>query len=298
MRDTTPETISDAFADYAATPTDQRGRDVVVALARHLHAWAREVDLTHDEWRAGLAALTRAGEITTPERNEFVLFSDMFGLSSLVDMINSPPGSTSASVLGPFHQLGAPPIPNGGDLWRGQPGEVVLIEGSVIDAHTGDAIPHASLDLWQNADNGLYSAQDPNQPPKNYHALLHADAAGRFCFTTTRFRPYMVPQDGPAGDMLRLLGREAWRAAHLHLVVEAPGYRSIVTELFPSDDERLDRDAAFGVRTDLLLDLRPATPGDNDLPANLAARASLPEHFIRGRATIKLAPGTNQVSPL
>ena len=288
MRTISPETISDVFAAYAAQPQNPRGRDILVALARHLHDFVRETKLTHDEWREGLAALNRAAAISTPERNEFVLFSDMFGISSLVDMINSPPEATSASVLGPFHQFGAPPLANGGDMWRGQPGEVLVIDGSVLDAQSGTGVSGATLDMWQNADNGLYSAQDPEQPDKNYHAMLTADDAGRFCFTTTKVRPYMVPHDGPAGDMLRALGREAWRAAHLHLVVAAPGYRSIVTELFPNDDEWLDRDAAFGVRQDLLLDIRDATPADNDLPESLLARDRLPPRFLKATTTIRL----------
>jgi len=288
MRNITPDNISEVFAAYAAAPQNQRARDIIVALARHLHDFVREVGLTHEEWRAGLDALTRAAAISDRQRNEFVLFSDMMGVSTLVDMINTPPGATSSSVLGPFHQSDAPELPNGGDLWKGQPGEVLVITGEVVDAATGAPVPHARLDLWQNADNGFYSAQDPAQPDKNYHGLLTADAAGEFCFSTTRFKPYTVPYDGPAGDMLRALGREAWRPAHLHVIVAAADYRPIVTELFLADDPWLDRDAAFGVREDIILALEPAT-SPHEIPAHLAVRDRLPPAFWRTHMRFRLA---------
>jgi len=282
-----PETISDVFARYAEKAAGSRAHDILVALARHLHAFVRETGLTHEEWRAGLAALTRAGEISSETRNEFVLFSDMFGVSSLVDMINTPAGATSSSVLGPFHQRGAADLPNGGDLWKKQPGEVLLIVGRVVDADGGEGVPCATLDLWQNADNGLYSAQDPDQHEKNYHGLLRCGDDGRFAFTTTRFKPYTVPYDGPAGDMLRLLGRTAWRPAHLHLIAEAPGYRPIVTEFFPSDDEWLAQDAAFGVRDDLVLTLNSVDEAV-DVPVPLVAGDRLPARFMRADVTIRM----------
>lgn len=283
-----PDTISDIFADYASEPQNARARDIIVCLARYLHSFVREANLTHDEWRAGLAALTRAGEITTAERNEFVLFSDMLGVSSLVDMINSPPEATPSSVLGPFHQRGAPALTNGGDLWKGQPGEVIVFEGRVIDGHTSSPVANASLDIWQNANNGLYAAEDPDQPPKNYHALLQCGDDGEFAFTTTQFKPYTVPSDGPAGDMLRLLGRTAWRPAHLHLIVEAEGYRSVVTELFLDGDEWLQRDAAFGVRDELIMKAEICTDRAS-LPPTIEARDSLPSQFLRIGTTIRLA---------
>lgn len=287
MRDVTPDTLTQAFADYAARAEDPRTREVLCSLAKHLHAFVRETRLTHAEWQAGLAALTRAGEITTPERNEFVLFSDLFGVSALVDMVNTPPGATSCSNLGPFHQRGAPPLPDGGDLWRGQPGEVTVVTGRVIDAATGQGIAGATLDMWQNADNGFYAAQDAAQPPKNYHAMLSAAADGSFAFSTTRMQPYTVPYDGPAGDMLRALARDAWRPAHLHVIAEARGYRPLVTELFLEDDPYLDRDAVFGVRADLVVPLRRISKPDT--PSHLLARDALPDTVLHAELVIRMA---------
>jgi protocatechuate 3,4-dioxygenase beta subunit len=287
MRDVTADTLTQAFADYAAKAADARTREVLCALAKHLHAFVREVALTHPEWMAGLMALTRAGAITTAERNEFILFSDLFGVSALVDMVNTPAGATSCSNLGPFHQRGAPPLADGGDLWKGQPGEVMVVTGQVLDAVTGEGIAGATLDLWQNADNGFYAAQDADQPAKNYHCLLACAGDGRFAFTTTRQQPYTVPYDGPAGDMLRALAREAWRPAHLHVIAEAPGYRALVTELFLEDDPYLDRDAVFGVRADLVVPL--GSIARQDTPAHLLARQQLPERVLHAPLVIRMA---------
>lgn len=287
MRDVTPDTITQAFATYAARAVDDRTRELFCGLAAHLHAFIRETGLTHAEWTATLQALTRAGRITTDERNEFILFSDLLGVSALVDMVNTPAGATSCSNLGPFHQRGAPSLADGGDLWRGQPGDPLVVVGQAIDAATGAGIGGATLDLWQNADNGFYAAQDPEQPAKNYHAFLNCAADGTFAFTTTRPQPYTVPYDGPGGDMLRALGRDAWRPAHLHVIAEAPGYVPLVTELFPEDTPHLDSDAVFGVRQDLVVPL--ATVAWDSTPMHLEARNVLPAQVLRAELRIRMA---------
>jgi hydroxyquinol 1,2-dioxygenase len=291
MRSISPAKISDAFSEASGKAPRPRTRDVLVSLARHLHDFVIDTQLTHDEWRTGIAALTKAGEVSDDERNEFTLLSDMLGISSLVDMIATPEGATPSSVLGPFHQRGAPELLNGGDMWKGQPGEVLVMTGSVVDAVTGAPIPGATLDLWQNAQNGLYSAQDNKQPRKNYHGILRTDVEGRYAFSTTRFVPYMVPTDSVAGDMLRLLGREAWRPAHLHVIVEADGYRQIVTELFPDDDPWLDRDAAFAVREQLIVHFERRTNA-KAVPGWLMARDHLPPEFLTGSMQFHMAPNT------
>ncbi len=288
MRHVTPQTISEAFAGYVAENADARAREVFCALASHLHAFAKEVHLTHAEWQAGLAALTRAGEISDEGRNEFVLLSDLLGVSALVDMLNTPPGATSCSNLGPFHQRGSTEIGNGGDLWKGQAGIPTVVLGRVVDAATGAGLARAVLDLWQNAENGEYSKADPTQPPGNYHGVLRCADDGSFAFTTTRPRPYTVPYDGPAGDMLRALGRDAWRPAHLHVIVEAPGHVPLVTELFIEDEDYLDRDAVFGVREDIVIPFRPSSDRSL-LPPHLIARDRLPETFLKAEITIRLA---------
>jgi protocatechuate 3,4-dioxygenase beta subunit len=287
MRNVSADTLTQAFADYAAKAEDARTKEVLCSLAKHLHAFVKETKLTHAEWMAGLMALTRAGEVTTPERNEFILFSDLFGVSALVDMVNTPPGATSCSNLGPFHQRGAPPLADGGDLWKDQPGEVMVVTGQVLDAATGQGVAGATLDMWQNADNGFYAVQDADQPAKNYHGLLTCAPDGTFAFSTTRQQPYTVPYDGPAGDMLRALARDAWRPAHLHVIAEAAGYRTLVTELFLEDDPYLDRDAVFGVRADLVVPL--GSMGRAETPAHLVAREKLPETVLHAKLVIRMA---------
>ncbi len=274
MRNLSPDTISAAFADYARNAPSSRTRDLLVGLASHLHAFVRENRVTQAEWGAAIDALTRATKFTDDKRNEYILFSDLLGVSSLVDMVNADRQGTASSVLGPFHIEGAPALANGGDLWRGQVGEPLVVSGRVVD-QKGAPAKGTVLALWQNAGNGLYAQQDKDQSPTNYHARLAVADDGTFAFSTVRPVSYTVPDDGPAGDMLRALGRDAWRPAHLHMIVQAPGHRPLITEFFPEDDPYLDRDAVFGVRADLVLPFRKVTDRQA-LPANLAAREALP----------------------
>jgi protocatechuate 3,4-dioxygenase beta subunit len=252
MRKVTPDTISEVFMGYFSPETDPRLRAIMEGLTRHMHAFVRETGLTHDEWRKALELLGWAGRITTPERNEFVLLSDVLGISSLVDMINSSPGATSSSVLGPFHISGAPPLENGGDMKRDFEGDVVLVQGQVRDDR-GAAVAGATVDIWQTAPNGLYSSQDPAQDIHSFHGVITTGADGRYAFTTVRPVSYTVPTDGPVGQLLNAAGRHPWRPSHLHFIVKAKGCRSLVTEVFPDDDPYLDQDTVFGVREDLVM---------------------------------------------
>ncbi|NQZ30902.1 MAG: hydroxyquinol 1,2-dioxygenase [Oceanospirillaceae bacterium] len=252
MRNVTVDNITEVFSAYFGDEADPRSKEVLSSLAKHMHAFVKDVNLTHDEWRTGLKALEWAGQLTCPERNEFVLLSDVMGLSSLVDMVNSKPGVTSSSVLGPFHVSNAPPLEIGGDMRADFGGEVVLVEGIVRDAQ-GEPIPGAVVDIWQTAPNGLYSSQDPKQDTYSFHGLMTTDKQGRYAFTTIRPVSYVVPDDGPAGEILKAAGRHPWRPSHLHFIVEAPGYQSLTTEVFAADDPYLDQDTVFGVREDLVM---------------------------------------------
>lgn len=274
MRNLTPATITQAFAEYARNAPSDRTRELLVSLAGHLHAFVRENNLTQAEWGAGIDALTKAMKFTDDKRNEYILFSDLLGVSSLVDMVNAAKTGTPSSVLGPFHIEGAPELPNGGDLWKGQVGEPLVVSGTIRDAQ-GAPAKGTVLAMWQNSGNGKYAQQDPEQSPTNYHARLKVADDGSFAFTTVRPVSYTVPDDGPAGDMLRALGRHAWRPAHLHMIIQAPGRKPLITEFFPEDDEYLDRDAVFGVRGGLVLPFKQARDRQ-ELPAVLATRETLP----------------------
>jgi protocatechuate 3,4-dioxygenase beta subunit len=260
MRDVTKDNITDVFMGYMGPDMDPRLREVLSNLVRHLHDFAREVNLTHDEWNTGIAFLEAAGEISDKERHEFVLLSDVLGLSSLVDMLHSHPEGTSSSVLGPFHITGSPPLPLGGDLRKDFDDTVLLVEGTIRDPD-GIPIPGATLDIWQTAPNGLYSSQDPDQDTYSFHGIQTVGDDGRYRFTSVRPVEYTVPSDGPVGDILRACGRHPWRPSHLHFIVEAEGFKPLVTEVFAAGDPYLDQDTVFGVRKDLVMSYQEMPAG-------------------------------------
>lgn len=260
MRNVTENSLTEVFLSYFGPDTDPRFREIIGSLARHLHAFAKDVNLTHEEWNAGISFMERMTEFTTKERHEFVLLSDVLGLSSLVDMINSVEGGTSSSVLGPFHIEGAPEIPFGHDMKRHHPGEILLATGVVKDPDD-NPIEGATLDIWQTAPNGLYSSQDPEQSTYSFHGVQKTRADGTYGFTTAKPVSYEVPTDGPVGDILRASGRHAWRPSHLHFIAKAPGFRTLVSEVFAADDPYLDEDTVFGVRSDLIMHYRPQPAG-------------------------------------
>jgi len=260
MRNVTTDNITETFLGYFGKDTDPRLREIMTSLASHLHAFTKETNLTHAEWNKGLDILRKAGQITTPERDEFVLMSDVLGLSSLVDMINSSEGGTNSSVLGPFHISNPPKMEMGADLRGNYEGELILVKGRGLDTNQ-NPIEGATLDIWQTAPNGLYSSQDPEQDTYSFHALFTTAADGCYHFTTVRPVSYTVPTDGPVGEILNSTGRHPWRPSHLHYIIKASGYRTLVTEVFPDDDPYLDQDTVFGVRDDLVMSYEQQAAG-------------------------------------
>lgn len=289
MRNVTKENITDVFMGYLSEDTDPRIREVLGSLVKHLHDFARETKLTHEEWRKGIAFLEGCAAIETEDRHEFVLTSDVLGLSSLVDMINTGESATSSSVLGPFHVSGAPPLAFGGDMKRHYEGPVLLAQGVIQDTD-GNPIPGAELDIWQTAPNGLYASQDDEQDTYSFHGLMTVGEDGRYAFTTVKPVEYTVPSDGPVGDILRACGRHPWRPSHLHYIVTAPGFRPLVTEIFPDDDPYLDKDTVFGVRSDLIMhyDQLPAA----EFPEGLALSGQINAPFYHVEFDITLARDT------
>jgi len=252
MRNVTKDNITDVFKGYMDKDMDPRTREIMGSLVQHLHDFARETNLTHQEWRHGIAFLEGCAAIETEDRHEFVLASDVLGMSSLVDMLHSRDDATSSSVLGPFHVSGAPPLAVGGDMKRSFGGPILLAQGVIRDTD-GNPIPNAEIDIWQTAPNGLYASQDEDQDTFSFHGLMTVGDDGRYAFTTVKPVEYTVPSDGPVGEILRACGRHPWRPSHLHYIVKAPGYRTLVTEIFPEDDPYLDQDTVFGVRDDLVM---------------------------------------------
>jgi hydroxyquinol 1,2-dioxygenase len=270
MRDLRLDNITEVAVASLDQLKDARQRDLLQQLVLHLHAYAKKVNLTHAEWRAALAFVHRASDVSNESRSEFSLLSDVLGLSSLVDMLASTPDTTPGSVLGPFHAVGSPWMDNPANLVGSNPGERVLLRGRVLNPK-GQALPGATIDFWQNADNGLYWQQDPTQPTDNFRCQIRVDAQGAWEVATIRARPYTIPLDGPVWlDLVQPAGRDGWRAAHVHMIVSAPGHRTLVTELFDAEDPYLDTDAVFGVRQALIGQYRPETDAEAAMRLGLA----------------------------
>lgn len=278
MRNVTKDNITDVFMGYMGDDANPRLREVLGSLVTHLHAFAKDINLTHAEWQKGIEFLERTGDLSDAERHEFVLLSDVLGLSSLVDMINTREGGTSSSVLGPFHISGAPPLPIGGDLKGAFEGEVLIAEGVVQDIE-GTPIKGATVDIWQTAPNGLYSSQDKDQDMFSFHGIQTTGPDGRYGFTSVKPVEYTVPTDGPVGDILNATGRHPWRPSHLHFIVKADGFRSLVTEVFPDDDPYLDQDTVFGVRDDLVMAYQKMPAGS--FPDGFALSGSVDGPYLR-----------------
>jgi len=257
MRTYTENELADAVIARMDKVKDPRFKQILTGLVRHLHAFAREVELTEEEWFEGIKFLTAVGQKCDDKRQEFILLSDILGLSSLVDMINHrlPDGATASTVLGPFFVHGAPEIENGGDMAAGCEGEPTYVSGRVLSVE-GKPLAGALLDLWQSNSEGSYDVQLADTGGKQLRAKLRADAEGRFRFRTILPTSYPVPTDGPVGLVLDRMGRHPMRPAHLHFMVSAPGYETLVTHLFVKGDPYLESDVVFGVKDTLIVDFK------------------------------------------
>lgn len=237
-------------ASFAGTP-DPRLHELVTALTRHLHAFAREVRLTEAEWGTAIEFLTAAGHITDDKRQEFILLSDVLGLSMQTITINHEVTGdvTESTVLGPFFVAGSPEIPPGGDIAGGAAGEPCWVSGTVR-AEDGTPVAGALLEVWEADDDGFYDVQyaDPRTAARGH---LRTDADGGYRFWALTPTPYPIPSDGPVGRLLAATGRSPMRAPHLHFLVTAPGFRTLVTHIFVAG-ESLDGDSVFGVRDSLV----------------------------------------------
>ncbi len=240
-----------------------RLRQVMAALVRHLHAFAKEVELTEAEWAFGIDFLTKAGQMCSEERQEFILLSDVLGLSMLVDAINHrrPAGATENTVLGPFHVAGAPLRAMGERITLDGQGETCLYTGRVVDLRDAP-IAGARIDVWSDNAEGFYSVQQPGLQDKwNNRGVFVTGADGKYDFIGIKPVSYTIPDDGPVGKMLAALGRHPKRPAHMHFMITAPGYQRLVTHTFVGDDPWLDSDAVFGVKATLIAPFEPAEDG-------------------------------------
>ena len=262
MRQFTEDTLTDAVVARLGRCEDPRFKQVMTALIRHVHAFVRETELSEAEWMAAIRFLTATGLACVGDRQEYILLSDVLGVSMLVDAINhrKPSGATESTVLGPFYAEGAPELPAGTDISHGGPGEPTEVRGRVLTP-AGKPIAGAVLDVWQTAGNALYSTQDPKQDRFNCRGRFRSGADGGFFFRTVKPVSYPVPTDGPVGKILNAMGRHPMRPAHIHFIVSAPGYEPVATHLFVNGDPYLDSDVVFAVKNALIVDFKPRPDG-------------------------------------
>ncbi len=237
---------------------DPRLREVMTVVVKHLHAAVKEIQPTHEEWLAAIKFLTATGHMCTEWRQEFILLSDVLGVSMLVDAINHrrPSGATPNTILGPFYISGAPKYENGANICLDGKGEPMVVSGRVVNTH-GAPVPGASIDVWQTNDDGFYDVQQKGiQPDWNLRGVFTANSDGTYWFRSVKPRYYPIPADGPVGKLLGSLGRHPNRAAHLHFIVTAPGYDPVITHIFTPDCQYLAEDAVFGVKHDLIADFK------------------------------------------
>jgi hydroxyquinol 1,2-dioxygenase len=256
---TTHVTVTDeAVASLHAT-ADPRLRELLTGLIRHLHAFAQETRLTQEEWERAIGFLTATGQTCTDTRQEFILLSDVLGLSMLVETINGDRavGATESTVLGPFHMTESPVRALGANIDLVGDGEPCVVSGRVVSGD-GTPLPGAVLDVWQADGHGFYDVQRPDvQPPGNGRGLFTTDADGRFWFLTCVPSPYPIPTDGPVGDLLRATGRHPYRPAHIHFIASADGHTAVTTHIFVAGSDYLDSDAVFAVKQSLVQDFTP-----------------------------------------
>ncbi|MBX6357706.1 MAG: 6-chlorohydroxyquinol-1,2-dioxygenase [Micromonosporaceae bacterium] len=260
--------VADSFS---GTP-DERLREILTSLVRHVHAFVKDVGLTVEEWEQGIRFLTETGQKCTDTRQEFILLSDVLGVSMLVETLANPAGGglTESTVEGPFHVVASPPRRLGDTIDERGSGEPCLVTGRVMD-EDGRPVAGASVDVWQADADGFYDVQRPGEvPDRNLRGLFTADGDGRFWFRSIVPRYYPIPTDGPVGRLLKITGRHPYRAAHIHLQVRAPGIRTLTTHLFVAGSPYLDSDAVFGVKESLVHDFAtvddPARAAEHGLP--------------------------------
>lgn len=254
MRNFDQNTITEAVLERVANAPDPRIREISSALVRHLHDFIREVRPTQKEWEQGIAFLTATGHMCSDTRQEFILLSDTLGVSMLVDAINHDHQGavTESTVLGPFYVEGPPELACGSDISGHLAGQPLHVSGTVATPD-GTPLAGAIVDVWHSDEDGYYDVQHTGEDAGTVaRARFRTDAAGRFHFWSIKPAAYPIPHDGPVGKMLEAQGRHPWRPAHVHFMIDAPGYERLVTHVFVAGDEYLDSDAVFGVKDSLI----------------------------------------------
>lgn len=245
---------ADVVISKIGATTDPRLAEVMSAITRHLHAAVKEIEPTQEEWLEAIKFLTATGQKCDDWRQEYILLSDVLGVSMLVDAINNrkPTGASESTVLGPFHVPEVPELLMGANICLDGKGEPMLIKGRILNTD-GEPIEGTKIDVWQTNDDGFYDVQQKGiQPDFNLRGVFRTGADGTYTFWGAKPRFYPIPDDGPVGKMLGDLGRHPYRPAHLHYILEAECYETLVTHIFDPDDKYINSDAVFGVKESLL----------------------------------------------
>jgi protocatechuate 3,4-dioxygenase beta subunit len=286
MRQFNEDTLTDAVIARLKDASNPRFRQVITSLVKHVHAFAREVELTEEEWFEGIKFLTATGQKCDDKRQEFILLSDVLGLSMMVVALNhkTVPGATEATVLGPFFAHGAPEFEYGADLREGATlkGEDTWVSGRVLSID-GKPVPNAALDIWQAKADGIYDVQEP-EAEFELRGRVKANAKGEYAFKTYKPKFYGVPIDGPVGELLRAMGRHPMRPAHMHAIVSAPGYQQVITHVFVEGDPYLDSDAVFAVKDSLIGKFRQVDSAEE------ARKLGMPAPFLKLEWDFHLSP--------
>jgi catechol 1,2-dioxygenase/hydroxyquinol 1,2-dioxygenase len=251
----TPLSVTEAVLAQVASTGDERLKTILESAVRHCHEFAREVNLTPAEWLKAIEFFTRVGKTCTETRQEFILLSDVSGLSTLVNTLHDATAlekATSTSLLGPFFREDAPQLPLGEQISKRDKSEEILLWGAVRNA-AGKPIPNAKLMIWQTSSSGRYDLQEGDGSAIDYRGTFHTDAEGNYHVRTVRPLGYFIPMDGPVGDLVRAQGREGCRPAHIHFLISAPGFRELVTALYLRD-QYLETDVVFGASPELVVE--------------------------------------------
>jgi hydroxyquinol 1,2-dioxygenase len=244
------EDVTDAVLDAFKNTADPRLREILTALVKHLHAFAREVHLTEDEFEQAVQYVVRLGQKTTDTHNEAVLMSGSLGFSTLICLLNNGnrgQTETTANLLGPFWRMNSPRTESGASIVRSPtPGPALFVDCWIKDT-SGKPIEGAEVDVWHSSPEGFYEQQDPNQAEMNLRGKFMTDARGHFSFRSVKPAGYPIPIDGPVGDLVRATGRHHYRPAHLHFLIFKDGFKTLISQVYVNDDARLDSDVQFGV---------------------------------------------------
>ncbi|SDR47848.1 catechol 1,2-dioxygenase/hydroxyquinol 1,2-dioxygenase [Rhizobiales bacterium GAS191] len=281
MHDLTDKSVTDAVLEQMGETPDPRLRQVMASLVRHLHDFARDVNLTPDEWLKAIGFLTKVGQTCTPARQEFILLSDVLGLSALVNLLHDKSAieqGTESSLLGPFYQQNAPSYALGDTIAIEAGGPELLLYGRVTDRR-GTPLPHASVQVWQTDAKGEYDLQKYHGEHMDMRGNFRCDAEGRFHFRTVKPLGYYIPMDGPVGALIQAQQRHGCRPAHIHFLIGAEGYRELVTAIYLANDEHIDSDVVFGVSNALV-----TSPRDDDPEAPVKGIPAIRYDFRLGIA--------------